>query len=400
MSGTILLREPDGSVRGNLELATGKIFDSQGNTVGQMSPRGDHDLALSDYAARFDASHLSRQVGHPVIMRDHDGNNQVVAMDLGQADVHIDSALPNYAAGYKLEDGVADIAMPVFVTPKASDKFFTWDKENAFKRVMPMGDSPGGGVNEVNPTLSNATYATVEYALGAFVPTQVEANADAPLRPMQAAVARVMNALKLEREIRVMTKLETTANWDSSVVKTVAAGAKWNGGASSDPIADIHTIVEASYMPVTRIVMSEIAEHAFMRNSNVQKYITFKGSAAPLPNLAQFSALLSLPPMVSAKMKYISTGTTLSYVWGNHVVLLHEPPTNPPTSQEDVATGYTFRWTGGTTSDGTATNGWLVRTFWDPKRGGRGGTMVVVTHNDIEVITSKYVGGLIYNAVQ
>ena len=46
------------------------------------------------------------------------------------------------------------------------------------------------------------------------------------------------------------------------------------------------------------------------------------------------------------------------------------------------------------------TAGFLVRTYYDPKRGARGGTQVVVVHNDIEVQTSQLVGGLILNAHQ
>lgn len=398
--GTVQYRERDGSVRGRLEVSTGKIFDEKGNTIGQLTPMGDHDVALSDYAARNHYSRIARQVRHPVTMKDADGEGVLVKMDLAQTDVHIDSALPNYAAGYKLDEGVADLAMPTVLTPKASDKYFTWDAANSFKRKITNGGSGAAGVSEVNPTLSNDNYSTVAYALSSAIPTEVIANADSPLRPMQAAIDMIMDGLHLEREVRVATLLQTTGSWDSSVVSTIASGAKWNGGGSSDPVADIHGIMEKSYMPITGIVMSELAAHAFMRNSNVQKYVTYKDSTKPLPDIAEFAALLSLPPMHVARMKYISTGTTITYVWGNHVVLLHEPKQNPPASQNDVASAYTFRWNGGMAPDGSMTAGFLVRTYFDPKRGPRGSTIVLCTHNDAEKMTSKFVGGLLYNAIQ
>jgi hypothetical protein len=87
-------------------------------------------------------------------------------------------------------------------------------------------------------------------------------------------------------------------------------------------------------------------------------------------------------------------------VWGNHVVLLHEPSERPPSNQMDVATSYTFRWNGGEAPDGALSGGFLVRTYFDPKRGARGGTQIVVTHNDTELQTSSLVGGLLLNAHQ
>ena len=54
----------------------------------------------------------------------------------------------------------------------------------------------------------------------------------------------------------------------------------------------------------------------------------------------------------------------------------------------------------GAIPDGTLSAGFLVRTFFDPKRGARGGTQVVVTHSDVEVMTSGYVGGLVTGAHQ
>lgn len=397
----VALRDGSGRVIGNLNVQTGQVVDLTGRVTQQLKQLDDGQcVALSDYAARYAHSRMAAAVGHPVRMRDADGDGVLVTMDLAQGDVHIDSPMPNYAAGYQLAAGVADLACPVFTTDKASNRFYTWDKENAFKRVLPIGDTAGGAVNEVNPTLSNDTYATVPYALAAFVSTEVVATADAPLRPQQAAVKRIMNALYLEREIRVATLLQNPASWDASVVQNIAAANKWNGGASSDPIADLHVAIERSWMPVTGIVMSEVAEHAFARNPAVQKYIGYKDSAKPIPTLEAFSAMLRLPPMYSAKMKYQATGSSLSYVWGNHVVLLHQPAENPPTSQEEIATAYTMRWDGGGSPDGSMTAGWQVRQFFDPKRGPRGGTVVVVTHNDAEKMTSKFVGGLLTNAIQ
>jgi len=384
---------------GMLDLTDGRVFDAAGNTIGRMTPVDEDMSALADYTASLAYSEMAKQARRPVTMRDGFGGERLVAMDLGTSDVHQAAPLSNYAAGYQLSDGVADIACPVLVVGKDTDKYYTWDKENAFKRVQPTSGANGGAVPEVNPTLSNTSYQTVPYALGAFLPTETIANADSPLRPEMAAVKRVMNALRLEREIRVATLLTTSGNWDSSLYTNLGATAKWNGGSTSDPIKDLHTIIESSYMPVTGIVWSERVEHDFVRNAQVQKYLYAKDGPAPTPSGMELSSIFKLPPIHTAKMKYIAS-SALTYVWGNSVVLLHQPPSIPPQDQEDVATALTFRWNGGQTSDGSMVSGWLVRKFFMQDRGGRGGQKLVVVHNDVEKMTSAYVGGLIAGAHQ
>lgn len=402
-AGLVTLKSEDGKPTGEfLNPKTGEVTNEQGDRVRTLSVANeeDGDRILSEFATRIHYSKMVEQTRQPIEMRDSDGD--VIRMDLGQGDVHIDAAMSNLVTGYSLAEGAADIALPVVITDKASNKFFQWSNVNAFRRVIPNGATPGGQVSEINPALANDSYTTVEYALGAFIPTEVMANADSPLRPQMAAVARVMNALRLEREIRAATLLRTSGNWDSSVVVTLAAAAKWNGGVSSDPVANLHSIIEASQMPVTDIVMSEQVRNKFATNAQVQKYFAMNpsGGGKGIPTAGQLSAILELPPITVVKMKYFASGTTMSYVWGGDVVLLHRPPQVPVMTQEDVATGYTFRWNGGGAQDGSATAGFLVRTYYDQKRGARGGMQVVVVHNDAEKMTANAVGGLIIGAYQ
>jgi hypothetical protein len=398
--GYVQLRDERHRETGRLELSTGRVTDNQGRVVAQYEQ--EHDVALSEYAAYHFHRSLARTVGHPVRMRSADGGSVLVQMDLGVTDVHQDSPLANYAAGYRLEEGVADLACPVVTTPKPSDKYYTWNSSNAFQRVMPNTQAAGTGVPEVSPTLSNSSFTTVEYALSAFVPTEIEAAADSPLRPFQAAVDRIMNALRLEREIRVATLMSNPANYAPANILTLAPGAQWNGGANSDPVANLQFIMENSFAPITGVVMSRRMRNAFARNPNVQKYFTYKDAGQPIPSNQQLSALLDLPPLFTAEMKYSSGGGTPTFVWGPDVVLFHHPRQNPPSDQQDVSTAYTFRWSGANSSvsDGEYIAGWMVRTYWDPRRGARGGKQVVVVHQDAEVATSAIVGGVIKSALQ
>lgn len=408
---------PGGEVQ--LDVTNGYVYDLSGNQIDRWAPvESKYDKMLADFASNEVRGTVAHAVGSAIgfgargrqaeerareqarSIRCTDWDGKTIAMDLGNSDVHQNAATPGYAAGYRNETPIADVFAPPLLRTKPSDKYYTFDKYDAFQRATPVIGATSAQVAEVSPRLANSTFTTIEYALGGFVGTQLEAAADAPLRIRQATMTRVLNALMLERELRVATLATTAASWDSSVVATVLAAAKWNGGASSDPIADIHARVEASWGEITGIGVSEKVFHAMQRNANVQKYITYKDSAAPMPKPGEMSALLDLPPIYVGKMKYVNAAGALDYIWGNDVVLFRSPPQMPPTTQDDVASAITFRWDAGSVSDGAASNGMLVREYFVQDRGSMGGNKVVLIHHDTEVMTSKFVGGLIKAAYQ
>lgn len=330
-----------------------------------------------------------------------DGEGRTVKLDLTPADVHIDSALPNYCAGYKLQGAIADIVVPVVPTPKASDYFYTWDKDDAFQDVEALAGGALDNPKEISPTLSSTRFQTQSYCLAAPVAAEVVGNADAPVRPEVAAMRLIMNKLMLARERRAAALLMTTTNWGSG--RYAAVTAKWNGGSGSNPIQDIYTGIESALDTVNQIVMSEQVYHDFVQNAQVQKYIASKTAVTPIAasNSAQaseLSALLGLPPIVIAPMKG-KTSSGYGYVWGGNVALCHNEP-GVPADGMSINTAKTFRWTGadGTVADGANQTGFLVRRYWDPRRGARGAWVYVVAHNDAEVLTSSYVGYLLTGA--
>ncbi len=435
MMNTIKLRDTDprtGQASGpelNLELSTGWLFDDKGNQVRRLEPRdNDRDMqknqALADYASdqsllmsayamsRVDPERAAQMlIGgqaqaasdriERMLAADHDrGVGNLVKMDLSPADVHIPSAMPNFASGFRNEPPIADMVAPPLLSNKQTDKYFQYAKEDAFQRALPMGASEGSQVGELTPRLSNSSFTAIERALAGFVSTQLEANADAPLKILQATTKRVLNALTIERELRVANLALTGANLDSSVVTTLLNTFQWNGGSASDPVKNLHDAIEASWGTPTGIAMSLPVWHAFVRNPAVQKFTTFKDSAAPLPGPQQIAALLDLPAIYVGKLQYMDTTTTKKYAWGNSVSLFRQPEELPPSSQEDVAMAYTFRWNVQAPKDGQAAGGFVVRQFYDFTRGSMGGLKVIVIHHDAEIITSKFSGGLIINAFQ
>lgn len=423
-----------------IDLNNGYVYDQGGNQVAKWDPKDstteEHEVQqlCADYVhnehrvsmrGAYESSfsqdriaHLLKSGGDFKVTKDSDvmrslggASERAVLMGLGVGDVHLPAAMPNFAGGYRQFKPMADMASPPLLTTKPADKYFIFDKNDAFQQAAPTVGSQGGAPNEIPARLNNQTFSTTEYALGGFVPLQLDAAADAPLRIRQATLKRILNVLMLRREIRVATLLETSANWNSGNVATLGAGFQWDGGASSDPIKDLQTRMEQSLGDITGIIMAEPVWHAFQRNPAVQKYFTYKAGVAPLPNEANMASILELPPIYVARMKYFApNGGALTFVWGNHVVMVRQPEQMPPTTQDDIATSYTFRWNaalGGLPDQvkqgapGFGVSGAFVcREFYNQLRGSLGGSQLVCAHFDAEEMTSGYVGGLLLNAFQ
>lgn len=401
-----------------LDINNGYVYDLQGNQI-QKWAVGDQEYAklLSDFAANEMLGVVAQAAEKPIRMTgdsaaDRETAKQIrmrgwsseegrlVNMDLGSADVHLPAALSNYAAGYRNEAPMADMFAPPLLVGKPSDKYFTFAKEDAFQRAQPTIGATSGQVAEIAPRIANATFTCIEYALGGFVGVQLEAAADAPLRIRQATMTRILNALLIERELRVATLATTSGTWDTTVYTSLGGTAKWNGGSASDPVKDLQDKMETSWGRPTGVLMSRRVFNSFVRNAQVQKYFAYKDSAQPLPDPSRLSALLQLPPIYVADMQYIKANGTRDYMWGDSVVLFRQPPTMPPTSQDDVASAVTFRWNANGVTDGQASGGMIVREYFVQDRGSGGGNKIVCIHHDTEVQTSKFVGGLIAGAYQ
>jgi len=391
-----------------LDMDSGHLFDAHGNSIAKVEWRDDDTTSLlADYARDYDLELSANSIGQvnprlaaQFLSARSGGADSPLLLDLGPSDVHIAATMPNYAAGYTNFTPMADMISPPLITDKDTNVYWTFDRNDAFQRAQPINSAAGGGVYEISPRLGNATYKCVSPALAGFVQTETEANADAPLKIRQATTRRIVDALKVEREIRVAAVVRTSGSWNSGQAITLASGFQWNGGSSSDPIKDIHGLQDLSSGDVTGIGLAGKTYRGFTRNNAVRSYYVYNGSQDGIPSADAIRATLRLPPFFICEMRYITSTGTLDFVWGNDVVLFRNPPEMPPTSQQDVATSYTFRWQNPNVPDGSASGGFVVRQFFLQDRGPAGGNKIVVAHWDAEVLTSKYIGGLLINAYQ
>lgn len=332
---------------------------------------------------------------------------QIQLLDVGAGDVHVAAALPNFVTGYQNEGPVADVYSPPLVVQHKSDYYWQYQKEDAFQRAIQQLGAPGGAPMEVYPRFGNTKFTALQRAIASFVPTEVEANQDAPLQIKLAHQNRMLDAAILEREIRVQALARTSGNWSSAT--TLGSTYQWDGGSNSDPVKDIQTVIESSYGEPNAMIIPGHIWHAMVRNPAVRSYYTYAGTMPGILTDAQMTALLKLPEIYVAKMKYINTSGTLSYVWGNDIVIFRRPTAMPPVNQRDVCTSVTFRWAmqnvkvpdgQAFTPEMTDGRGWVMRQFFNQIRGGLGGIQMVLCLADAETQTSKYIGNLVAAAYQ
>jgi hypothetical protein len=331
-----------------------------------------------------------------------DKDGQLVTMELGPADVHVDTIAANILVGYKNPKFIADLISPVIPKDKASGKFFVMDPGDEYQAAQGLGSTaPGGAVVEIQPRVSKTSYAVKQYACGTFVPTELEAQADSPLRPGVMASNRVMKVIALARELRVSKKLTTSTNWGSGQRITLDTSTKWNGGASSDPISNLLTGDQNSLSELTHAVMSRPVFNAFIQNASVREWTKYKANEPVLPSaidgLYQFPNLPMKILVSDAKVK-VADGS-MQYIWGSNIVLLRVPATPMSTDGQEVSSCLTFRWNVNP-EDGTVVDGLTVRSFFDERRGPNGGRSWVCSQHDAEKITDPTVGGIIVGAIQ
>ncbi len=328
-----------------------------------------------------------------------------VQLALTPADVHLPEELSTYMAGYHVPGGFrADEASKIIPVDHDEDKYRVMSTSDAFQRVQVKG-SLQGAIPEIDPRSALETYKVVEKYVGSFIPQVTESNATGNYKPRAAAARRCMRALQLDREYDVWDMLTTSGNWDSSVVLALAAGEKWNGGATADPIANLHSLLESSLQHVTDLWMNYKVANVFLRTASVRDQMRMllgdgaaNQSVVDLMNSTQKNSMYDLlipglPPIHIVSAKAMNALGVAGYILSSSYVVGTVSPPGVPTDGEEIASTYTFR------RKGPSGVGFNTREFRIENRGALGGTMLVASAADVPKMMSNLVGGLITGVI-
>jgi hypothetical protein len=328
-----------------------------------------------------------------------------VKLNLLPSDVHDPTEIPTYLAGYKPFMFRADQASPVILVDHDEDKYRQFSSDDTFRRVDVKGSQTQLTTPEVDPTSSLTNYKVVNRFIGSFVPDQTESNATNPnYRPRFAAARRCRRAIDLDREIDVWALLGLTTSFASGQRVALTADQKWNGGASSNPILDLQTMLEVSAQQITEFWMNQKTANAFIRHDKVKDHFRmFMGDSALQGTINDIGNMkkqvdfaipgIGVMRVAAAKVKNETTGN-LDYVLADGIVVATVVPDSSfPLDGEEIATTYTFR------RKGPSGTGYEAREFRIENRGPLGGTMVVISMADIAVITANNAGAILSGAV-
>ena len=335
---------------------------------------------------------------------------QSVALANLPSSAHDPSELPTYLAGFHPLGFRADEASPVILHDKTQDKFRQFDEDDTF-RLVNVDGSDDSNVPEVDSKTALTQFNMSPKFVGSYVPFQTEAVSGPNFSPRAAAGKRCRRALQLDRENRIWGSgglLSTNTSFASANRIALGAGFEWNGGASSDPIKDLHDMSERSAQEIDAgnggYWMNKVTANTLVRHDLVKDQMRqFLGDNAPAAAASAINKSgrrnvdfempgVGMIHVVAAKVKNESTDA-LDPLLANGVVVATVAPPGVPTDGEEIATTYTFRFRG---PSGT---GFEVREIQIQDRGPYGGTLVICSMFDIEVITSNICGAHLTGAV-
>ena len=289
--------------------------------------------------------------------------------------IHVDTPLSNVSIQYKNKELVADRIFPQIQVAKKSDKYFIYNKADAFTQIQPLTNHLAD-VGEVNYSVSTGSYSCLDYALKEFVSRDVIENADAPLQPLIDTTENITQRLLLDREIKLAAQLFSTSVISNNLDLT--AGTKWTS-ASSEPISQILTGLD-SIVGVPGpfcVLFGRAAWRSFRTHPDVLSAFQYNtsGVAATEQDVKNFFGFEDV--IIGNGFKNTAAlNATASYsdIWGDSVLIFKR---GTSLAVKEVALGYCMRF-----------GNMEVQRWQDFNRGARGGEMVKVGWSYADEITA------------
>ena len=307
-------------------------------------------------------------------------------------DVHVDRTLSNISVKYTNEMFIGMRLMPVVPVSRRSDKYYIYDREDAF-RVDDDSLGPKGLPNEIDMKQSTDNYSVDSHGLADWVPQEEIDNADAPLQPLADATENLHDKLLLAQEVRIATLLQLAATYPSGNKVQLAGTDQWSDYTNSDPLGDLLAALEGTFVRANKIQMgldvwTILRAHPKVLDAvkaSTRMQDTPGGFATP----EEMITLLEIQELLigRARRNTAKRGQTGSFsrIWGKHCSAHY---VEPSPGIKKVSFGYTFSENQGTTF-----------TAFDGKRGEKGATYVKDAWNEDLKIVASDLGYLIEDAV-
>ncbi len=259
----------------------------------------------------------------------------------------ISPLLTNVAVGYQNRAYVAPIVMPV--VPVGSEKFtyYTFGKDH-WKRYNTQR-AVGAKAMRIDYSLSTRTGTCKEYMIEHPIDDRIRAEAQRPLDPDVQGTELCTDALLLDWEKRVATKIMTSSNYASGMTSTPST--KWDqaGATIFDDITSAQEAVRKKIGQYPNIILippevAQVLAFSSEVTSNVKNVIGISAlregaeTGWMLPQQL-FGMKVVVPAVIEVTSNLQQTETTAD-VWADHVWLGY---VNPRPAIMRPSFGYTFR---------------------------------------------------------
>ena len=264
-------------------------------------------------------------------------------------EVHIDRPLTAISVGYMNSDYIGSQFFPAVPVQNISDKYFVFQKADWFRDEAAIR-TPGTRAARIHYGVSSSTYTCVETAIATGVPDEIVDNADDPLAPLADGTRYVTDKVQLALEVDVAAQAVGNSIWSSSATPAVL----WSND-TSDPLGDTETAMNTVVAAIGREANTGALGRGLWRYVKNHPDIVdrIKGMAGPTsPAVVSINAVAALfgvdRLLIGRAIKDTAADgatSSLSYVWGNHLVVAYV--TQTPSLMSPTA-GYVFTYKGRT----------------------------------------------------
>lgn len=308
-------------------------------------------------------------------------------------------AMTAIAIGYRnpMTALIADDVLPRVPVGTEDFKWLRYNDDEAFT-IPETRVGRKGRLNEVEFSSTEEASSVETYGLKSVIPNSdlraAEAQRAAGLTtydPRNRAAALLTDLVLLDRERRVASVVQSSANYDAGSVTALANAADRFDVDTGHPEDVIDTLLDGSFIVRPNVcAMSGETWNKMRKNANLVKAVTRNLQADGKITAEEFIKHFGLAKLLIGE-SWVNTArpgqpATLGRCWGKHIAFLHMNPT------ADTRGGVTW---GYTATFGERVSGTVI----DPDIGLDGGEEARVGELVKELVVCKKAGALITNAI-
>jgi hypothetical protein len=306
------------------------------------------------------------------------------------APFEIDPARTAIAVAYRNPAYIAGLVLPPVPVNRQEFKWQSFDLAEDF--TPPATEiSRRGSANEVEFGSTELTDRTQDHGLDDFVPQNDIDNAGENQDPVDRATVQTTELVLIRKEMRAAATVFAAGNYDASCKVQLSGNDQWSAShADSTPIADIETGLNACLIRPNTAVFGQETWSVLRRHPQIVSAVLGNNGTNGLVTRQQFADLFELQSVhVGVSRRNTAAkgqSPSLARIWGKHAAFLYLDP-NADTNG-GITFGYTATW-----------RKLVVMTRPDPKRGGFGGTDVMVRESVKEKAIANRAGYYVQDAI-